>query len=340
VIPPDGEYDYRVPVASGEAGKAFEKLLTYTVKVTWSPSYKVYHYNHDFVSDTGLRLKRPLPDSNRVTGYRLDKRDSIWITEDTFAKVGTGLVVARTSTGDARDVAAAVTVAHLVTAPDTLRVFLTDDQGFPTDILESMAIKENAILYVTGRDGHNLQGSVKRMNKKKDLALVTFSTAWQDQNLRPFGFRLGRTQDLQWGNYAYVVGYPRGRAHVAGGTVSLDSMEDKFFIDALIRGGYSGGPVVVVRDGLPHLELVGLCIGTSTKKVRKVLPDRFLPTGAVVTEKVLKHLYVAEEEELEFGLGFAVGINSIRTFLLQSRNELLERGIDVRQSSYLKMWGF
>ena len=40
VIPPDGEYDYRVPVASGEAGKAFEKLLTYTVKVTWSPSYK------------------------------------------------------------------------------------------------------------------------------------------------------------------------------------------------------------------------------------------------------------------------------------------------------------
>ena len=36
VIPPDGEYDYRVPVASGEAGKAFEKLLTYTVKVTWS----------------------------------------------------------------------------------------------------------------------------------------------------------------------------------------------------------------------------------------------------------------------------------------------------------------
>ena len=178
------------------------------------------------------------------------------------------------------------------------------------------------------------------MDKKEDLALITFSTAWQDRNLQPFGFRLGRTQDLQWGNYAYVMGYPRGRAHVAGGTVSLDSMKDQFFIDALIRGGYSGGPVVVVRDGLPHLELVGICVGTSTKKVRRVLPDRFLPTGSVVTEKMLEHLYVAEEEELEFGLGFAVGINSIRTFLLQSRSELLEKGIDVRESSYMKMWGF
>ena len=89
-----------------------------------------------------------------------------------------------------------------------------------------------------------------------------------------------------------------------------------------------------------HLELVGICVGTSTKKVRRVLPDRFLPTGSVVTEKMLEHLYVAEEEELEFGLVFAVGINSIRTFLLQSRSELLEKGIDVRESSYMKMWGF
>ena len=340
VIPPDGAYDYRVPVASGGANEAFEGLMNATLKIVWSPRYRTFHYTHDLMSDTGVRLDRPLSDSSSPTGYRLQEEDGIQVTEDTYSKVGAGLLIVRTAVGEQSDAAVAVTVAHLVTAPDTLRVYVRDRLGRETDILESLSVKQDEFLFATGPDGANLEATIRKLDPERDLALLTLSIPWQYKSLHGCQLRLGDVQDLQWGNYIYVVGYPRGRLRLTGGIVSLDPQKGRFNVDAPVRAGYSGGAVVAVRDGLPNLELVGLCQGVTTHMVRTLVPDPSLLPGAALSSGVLDRVVVEEEERVDYGLGFAVGIDEVKAFLVENRGVLTKKGINVDNNALLRMWGF
>ncbi len=49
---------------------------------------------------------------------------------------------------------------------------------------------------------------------------------------------------------------------------------------------------------------------------------------------------VEEEEEVEYGLGFAVTIDEMKEFLVNNQGVLAKKGIDVRRTPTLKMWGF
>ena len=84
--------------------------------------------------------------------------------------------------------------------------------------------------------------------------------------------------------------------------MSLDDQGDRFFVDAAIRAGYSGAPVVAVRDGLPNFELVGLCRGATTEKFRLLVPDRLLNPGTALLPELLDKIYVEEREVVEPGL--------------------------------------
>lgn len=340
VIPLDGEYDYRVPVVSNEARNAFDPLLKATLKLTWTPRYRTEHYAYDFASPSGVRLDRPPRDPASPTGYRLSATDSIRVTDDSFSKIGAALVVARTARGEGGYVAAAVTAAHLVRAPDTLRTYLLDAMGRQTDILESMSVKVDEFLFVTASNGVHLEATLRRMDLKKDLALLTMTIPGYDDAVQEYAGRIGRSEDLRWGTYVYTFGFPHGNLRLTGGTVSLDRTPDRFNVDAAIRPGYSGGPVVAVRDGLPNLELVGLCQGLSVVTRRYLLPDPLLSPGTPLSTVLLDHIRVEEEEIQEYGLGYALSIDQVRQFLLESRSTLVEKGIDLQNSPVLKLWGF
>ena len=123
--------------------------------------------------------------------------------------------------------------------------------------------------------------------------------------------------------------------------MSLDEDPDiDFLSDAAIRAGYSGGPVVAVRDGLPNFELVGLCRGATTETFRLLVPNRMLNEGAVLSPDLLSQISVEEREVVEPGLGIVVGIEVVKRFLLDSRDQLRKNGVDIKTDATLRMWGF
>jgi len=340
VLAPDGEYDYRVPVGRGNAQSGFETLFVSTVKVIWTPQYANVFYTHSMRNDRGLLLRLPLADENSPTGYRL-LRDGIRKTVDSYSKVGTALVIARQSVANQYDSAIALTVAHLVTAADTIRYYMRDARGMETSVLERISIKTSAALQVVNRDGESIHSKIIRLDREADLALLKLNIPHVMRKPTPFLLPIGKTSELQWGNFVYIVGHPKSKTRLTAGTVSLDDYhEDRFFVDAAIRAGYSGGPVVAVRDGLPNLELVGLCRGATTETFRLLLPDQRLNEGTVLSPELLGQISVAEREVVEPGLGFVVGIGAVKRFLLDSREPLRAMGLDIKTDAALRMWGF
>ena len=340
VLAPDGEYDYRVPVGRGNAQSGFETLFVSTVKVIWTPQYANVFYTHSMRNDRGLLLRLPLADENSPTGYRL-LRDGIRKTVDSYSKVGTALVIARQSVANQYDSAIALTAAHLVTAADTIRYYMRDARGMETSVLERISIKTSAALQVVNRDGESIHSKIIRLDREADLALLKLNIPHVMRKPSPFLLPIGKTSELQWGNFVYIVGHPKSKTRLTAGTVSLDDYhEDRFFVDAAIRAGYSGGPVVAVRDGLPNLELVGLCRGATTETFRLLLPDQRLNEGTVLSAELLGQISVAEREVVEPGLGFVVGIGAVKRFLLDSREPLRAMGLDIKTDAALRMWGF
>ena len=339
VLAPDGEYDFRVPVARGDAQAGFETLLVSAVKVVWSPQYANTFYSHDLRNDIGLRIPLPLPDEGSPTGFRL-LRDGIRETVDSYSKVGTALVIARQRASNEFDIALALTTAHLVTAPDTIRYFMRDARGLETRALERLSVKTSAALHVMSRDGESIYAKIVRLDAEKDLALLKLDVHTLMKSPLPFQLPLGKASDLQWGNFVYIVGHPKNKTRLTAGTVSLDEQADRFFVDAAVRAGYSGGPVVAVRDGLPYFELVGLCRGATTETFRLLVPDRKLVDGTILSPELLKQVSIEEREVVEPGLGFVVGIHSVKQFLLDSRDELHEMRMDINTDAALRMWGF
>ena len=340
VLAPDSEYDYRVPVGRGNAQSGFETLFVSTVKVVWTPQYANVFYTHNLRDDRGLLLHLPLADDNSPTGYRL-QREGIRETVDSYSKVGTALVIARQSAANQYDIAIALTVAHLVTAPDTIRYFMRDSRGLETSVLERISIKTSTALQVVNRDGESIHTKIIRLDRKADLALLKLNIPHVMRKPTPFLLPIGKTSDLQWGNFVYIIGHPKSKTRLTAGTVSLDDYhKDQFFVDAAIRAGYSGGPVVAVRDGLPNLELVGLCRGATTETFRLLVPDRRLNEGTVLSPELLDQISIAEREVVEPGLGFVVGIEAVKRFLLDSRDPLRAMGLDIKTDPALRMWGF
>lgn len=339
VLAPDGEYDYRVPVGRGDARTGFETLFASTVKVVWTPQYANVFYTHDMRDDRGFLLHLPLRDENSPTGYRL-ARDGIRETVDSYSKVGTALVIARQSVANQYNVAVALTNAHVVTAPDTIRYFKRDARGMETTVLERISIKISTSLHVVNRDGESISAKIVRLDPEADLALLKLTIPHLMRKPVPFLLRLGKTSDLQWGNFVYIVGHPKNKMRLTAGTVSLDEEDDRFFVDAAIRAGYSGGPVVAVRDGLPNFELVGLCRGASTETYRLLVPHQRINEGTVISPDLLDQISVEEREVVEPGLGFVVSIEAVKRFLLDSREPLREIGVNIKTDAALRMWGF
>ena len=200
VLPSDGEYDFRVPVGRGKAQKGFETLFASTVKVVWTPQFDNISYVHDMRNDTGLLLEVPLRDEKSPTGYRL-LQNGVRKTVDTYSKVGTGLVIARQVATNEFNVAIALTAAHVVTGPDTLRYYMRDGRGMETDVLERISIRQGATLHVTNRDGERIGARVMQFDLDSDIALLGLNVPHLMKMPQPFLMPLGKSAELDWGNF-------------------------------------------------------------------------------------------------------------------------------------------
>ena len=222
-----------------------------------------------------------------------------------------------------------LTCAHVVNYPDTIFTYHLTAGGVPSRFLSSIGLRARVSVSV-GIFPQGGELELVALDSGEDLALLG---AHFSEPLPPtisvFSFPLGRTADLEWGSFVYVVGYPVGHQMVTHGLVSLGRRpaEEGFFVDAGMGRGFSGGPVLAIRDGLPHIELVGLARMMPGKTSFVLVPEE--SQGGLSYDPEIPYrgeAYVRRQTELHYGMARAISAEAIRAFLQNTRSAVEAAG--------------
>ncbi|MFQ5842442.1 MAG: trypsin-like peptidase domain-containing protein [Thermodesulfobacteriota bacterium] len=160
-----------------------------------------------------------------------------------------------------------LTVSHAV-SHDILQVEMLTPMGIQTIDVPAEKLSEKTYLTLNG-SRVRLEGVVK--GKEDDIAIFKVPDGLQ---LNSFPYEIGNSDELQVGDFIYVVGNPMNYGiNVREGIVSamvapeaiaaiLPRFENAFMISNGVNPGDSGTPVIAIRDG--KYELVGLSQGIFT----------------------------------------------------------------------------
>ncbi len=160
-----------------------------------------------------------------------------------------------------------LTVSHAV-SQDTLQVEMLTPMGIQRIDVPAEKLSEQTYLNLNG-SRISLEQVVK--GKEDDIAIFKVPDGLQ---LNSFPYEIGNSDELQVGDFIYVVGNPMNYGiNVREGIVSsmiapeaiaaiLPRFENAFMISNGVNPGDSGTPVIAIRDG--KYELVGLSQGIFT----------------------------------------------------------------------------
>ena len=207
--------------------------------------------------------------------------------------------------------------------PDTMFEYYRDISGRPTNRIASRAVKVNATCSVLDQTNTQHAARIVVEDSKSDLALVEVEASLA--LMSEFPCDLTFEKDLTWGDPVYVFGFPQALRQIMTAVVSPAPYPGFFTIDASVRHGYSGGPVLLVRgDG--SLALAGIVRSVPGSKLRYLLPPTDLPMGASLTAEDLANTIVAEDDLPEAGMTYVVGISKIKKFLQDNANNIRREG--------------
>jgi hypothetical protein len=221
-----------------------------------------------------------------------------------------------------------LSAAHVLSYQDTAFAFHPDARGRPGPFVRAVSVKEKQVNYVAVLpEGGELE--VLAMDVDLDVALLGRSFSSDPcPALRTLGVPRGSASDLEWGTHVFIFGYPSGSRMVTSGMVSSPKRDRQFsfLIDAASSRGYSGGPVVAVRDGVPNFELVGIVRQVSARSSYVLVPEREegreydpgMPyDGPAFPERLT---------EIDHGLTQAISAEVIQRFLEDSREKVESLG--------------
>jgi hypothetical protein len=225
---------------------------------------------------------------------------------------------------------ALLSVAHVVSFPETLVAYHYKTSTKPTPYVRSVSVKEKQSTYVAVfPEGGNME--ILALDAGSDLALLgkEFMRA-PSMGIRKLPYPFGETGELGWGAMVYILGYPSGHQMLTRGIVSRPRNDrgETFLLDAVLGPGYSGAPTLALRDGLPNFECVGLITDISGQKELYLVPEdtfEFEPDSPYEGE-----IYIRRRIELAFGVTRAVSAETIDGFLQEHSSELARRGYSVR----------
>jgi hypothetical protein len=166
--------------------------------------------------------------------------------------------------------------------------------------------------------------SVVASDEETDIALVgKHFDASVGPGVCACAYPFGMADELDWGTFVYVLGYPRGQLMLTHGLVSLERRpaREGFFIDAGMGRGFSGGPVLALRDGVPNVEWVGMARMMPGETSFVLAPG--LEDGAVQYDPTTPYrgeAYVHRQTELHYGMARAISAESILDFLERHRD--------------------
>lgn len=268
------------------------------------------------------------------------------INEDLLEKAATArYTFEKPSTGSATIVyyhnnrVALLTCAHIVDFPDTVITYYRDAFGINTKYIQSIAfkVKQNNNLI----DLPQLRNfEILAMDPKMDVAIIgkeiKLLDSYSNQSLiyiPVLEYPLGSAEDLNWGSFVYIIGYPRAKKMVSTATVSSPNYDRNysFLIDASLQRGMSGGIVLAIRDGVPNFEIVGMTNAVSAETQYILQPEKDIDISEWdVHRPYTGDIYAHMHKSIYYGITYAISIEKIKRFMQNNKDLLLSKGYNIR----------
>lgn len=222
---------------------------------------------------------------------------------------------------------AILTVAHIVNFPDTLYSYFIKPDGTPTNYVESVSIKTKQTNYVPDFPAGG-QVDILEIDVQNDLAILGKRFEFGSNLAIPvFNYKLGKSEELEWGTFVYVFGYPFNYKMISEGIVSPARDPQSFLINTVFNRGSSGGIVLAVRDGVPNFELVGLVKSVPAEyeyNIRPFVKEHNMDFNPLLPYK--GEVYAEKEQILRYGITKVIGAETIEKFIKSRKSSLYNKG--------------
>ncbi len=230
-----------------------------------------------------------------------------------------------------------LTCAHIIDTPDTLIKYFDDDN----ENIKSIHVLERQNRMIVGMDEfQNFETFI--MDTENDIALIGKKIpVSKSREIPVFPFKPGNAEDLNWGTFTYLFGYPKGKQMLSRAIVSNPKRNKgtSFVLDASLPRGISGGVVLALRDGPPNFELVGMVNAVSADIAQVLVPDRRMnPKNYRPGRPYTGRIYAKSVARVSYGIEYAITINSIMEFIKKNEKKLKSFGFDM--DNFFKPAGF
>ncbi|MBT8399609.1 MAG: serine protease, partial [Rhodothermia bacterium] len=170
------------------------------------------------------------------------------------------------------------------------------------------------------------------IDRRADLVIVGQELGEGDVRVPPLQLATGEMDDLQWGSFVYVLGYPAGVKMVTRGLTSRPVADNRksFVIDATFNNGFSGGAVLAIRGGIPNLEWVGVATSSAARTEWALMPS--VSEGDVGLDPgrpFRGDIYAVQKKSLRYGITICVSSDAVVQFLDRHREALHSQGFRV-----------
>lgn len=309
----DGRYDTEFPYKS--CAKELEKISQSIRKL----SSIAYYRSYIFKPEASITV-----DHIRVNDYKKYISREIYYNNSV---IGTATVIYYM-----RSHIALLTCAHIVNFPDTVYTYYYDENMEKSPFIQSVSFKVKQNNFVADLPERG-ELEILAMDVKIDIAILgMIFKEYSSYPISVFDYPFGKANELEWGSFVYIMGYPKGNKMVTRGIVSQPNRDGDgtFIVDALFNRGFSGGIVMAIKDGVPNFELVGVAGSAAADFFQYIAP----PEGFNKLE-YSNHVpyegdvYVKLEKQLNYGITFVVPSEQISDFMKKNLDILKDKGFNI-----------
>lgn len=302
----DGKYDSEFPYKG--ASDELRDISSTVHRINSTVIYKTFTFdNNSNLTLTDLKTTK-LKDIAVSEGY-VDQNTS-----------GTGSVIYFNE-----GKVAILTCAHVIEFPDTIVSYFPASDGFRTNFIQVIFIKERLSIYVAGfPEGGEFE--IVASDKKQDIAIIGKDyNVLSDLRFPVFNYPFGKSKELDWGSFVYIFGYPINNQMVTKAIVSNPNKDEfgSFLVDAVVNNGMSGGVVLAIRDGVPNFELVGIIQWVPEEEENILVPktlkdnERYNPIVPYEGEE-----YVKRFSSIRYGIARVISAERISSFITDNKSLL------------------
>jgi hypothetical protein len=305
----DGKYDSEFPYRN--CSEQLEQIAGALVKL----DVLVFYHSYSFTLDSQITLETINDQTNQI--------GNLAYNNDVFSETvgGTAATIYYSD-----EHIAFLSCAHIIDYPDTVITYFPYPDNDYIQLIGIKARQQNSISNIPS--GGTLE--ILAMDRKSDIAILGKEVTGERNNeIKVFSYPMGDSEELEWGSFVYIMGYPMGHAMITRGIVSDPKRIRKgsFLIDAVFNQGFSGGPVIAVRDGVPNFEMVGMVKSSAAINKFYLAPEQDDNLSELnFSEPYEGAIRLVAEKDIKYGITFSVTTGILREFFKKNKRDFEERG--------------